>query len=133
MAGFDAGDGKHRFEISGSCTDFIINITSESNCNRPGVFIFEIDDFQVFSTTKPQPTTTRPATKSPETVKAESHTPGKGAGSTTQSSHQQGANQSNAEGTACGCNLTNLWLDLLLLIDVSVGVQTRGLEAVSSF
>ena len=43
LAGFNAGDGIRFFTISGSRTTEIINITSTSNVNKPGVWIFRTD------------------------------------------------------------------------------------------
>ena len=47
QAGFNAGDGIRFFTVPGSRTSAIINITSTSNVNKPGVWIFRIDDERI--------------------------------------------------------------------------------------
>jgi hypothetical protein len=53
FAGFDAGDGVHRFEIPGSCNNSIINLANETNVGKPGVWVFQINNS---ITTPPSPT-----------------------------------------------------------------------------
>ncbi|NXW25826.1 TECTA protein, partial [Circaetus pectoralis] len=46
-AGFNSGDETHFYNIPGSQTDAIINITKTSNVNVPGRWVFQVDDFKV--------------------------------------------------------------------------------------
>ena len=43
QVGFDAGDGVNYFALPASRTSEIINVTSMSNVNIPGLFIFGVD------------------------------------------------------------------------------------------
>lgn len=43
QVGFNAGDGHHYFSLSGSRTDQIINITSTSNMDIHGRWLFRLD------------------------------------------------------------------------------------------
>lgn len=47
LAGFNAGDSIRFFNVPGSRTSEIINITSTSNVNKPGVWIFRTDDERI--------------------------------------------------------------------------------------
>ena len=47
LAGFNAGDRIRFFNVPGSRTSEIINIASTSNVNKPGVWIFRIDDERI--------------------------------------------------------------------------------------
>ena len=47
QAGFDAGDGKNRLMIDGSCTGDILAIANRSNVNSPGKWIFRVDDSNI--------------------------------------------------------------------------------------
>ncbi|XP_066494914.1 alpha-tectorin-like, partial [Tiliqua scincoides] len=47
QAGFNSGDAEHYFNIPGSWTPHIINITSTSNILDPGRWVFEVDVFVV--------------------------------------------------------------------------------------
>ena len=47
VAGFNAGDSIRFFNVPGSRTSDIINIASTSNVNKPGVWIFRIDDERI--------------------------------------------------------------------------------------
>ncbi|XP_040977901.1 IgGFc-binding protein-like [Aquila chrysaetos chrysaetos] len=46
-AGFNSGDETNFYNIPGSQTDAIINITKTSNVNVPGRWVFQVDDFKV--------------------------------------------------------------------------------------
>ncbi|XP_075594396.1 alpha-tectorin-like [Balearica regulorum gibbericeps] len=46
-AGFNSGDDTHFYNIPGSETEAIINITKTSNVNVPGRWVFQVDDFKV--------------------------------------------------------------------------------------
>uniref|UniRef100_A0A8C0IDI9 NIDO domain-containing protein n=1 Tax=Bubo bubo TaxID=30461 RepID=A0A8C0IDI9_BUBBB len=46
-AGFNSGDDKNFYNIPGSQTDAIINITQTSNVNVPGRWVFQVDEFKV--------------------------------------------------------------------------------------
>ncbi|NXW66419.1 TECTA protein, partial [Eurystomus gularis] len=46
-AGFNSGDDKNFYNIPGSQTDAIINITTTSNVNVPGRWVFQVDEFKV--------------------------------------------------------------------------------------
>uniref|UniRef100_A0A914CP32 Uncharacterized protein n=1 Tax=Acrobeloides nanus TaxID=290746 RepID=A0A914CP32_9BILA len=132
FAGFDAGDGVHRYVITGSCNSSIINLASETNIGKPGVWVFQIDDYTII--TPPPPSPTPPAsTISPgqltsvpiSTVITTTTQPGPSTtpGSTT--------SLSNSDGTPCNCNNSGLWLDLLLVIDRSAGVGVDGLTEIA--
>ena len=56
FAGFDAGDGVHRYVITGSCNSSIINLANETNVGKPGVWVFEIDDYIIQTPPPPSPT-----------------------------------------------------------------------------
>ena len=43
QVGFDAGDGVNYFALPASRTSEIINVTSMSNVNNPGLFMFRVD------------------------------------------------------------------------------------------
>jgi hypothetical protein len=43
QVGFDAGDGVNYFALPASRTPNIINVTSMSNVNMPGLFMFRVD------------------------------------------------------------------------------------------
>ena len=43
QVGFDAGDGVNYFALPASRTPEIINVTSMSNVNMPGLFMFRVD------------------------------------------------------------------------------------------
>uniref|UniRef100_A0A914Z252 NIDO domain-containing protein n=1 Tax=Panagrolaimus superbus TaxID=310955 RepID=A0A914Z252_9BILA len=47
QAGFDAGDGKNRLMLDGSCTNEILTIQSRSNVNSPGKWIFRVDSVDI--------------------------------------------------------------------------------------
>ncbi|NXB71204.1 TECTA protein, partial [Donacobius atricapilla] len=55
-AGFNSGDDTNFYNIPGSQTDAIINITTTSNVKVPGRWVFRVDDFQVTSEDPPQAT-----------------------------------------------------------------------------
>ncbi|NXE29678.1 TECTA protein, partial [Ardeotis kori] len=46
-AGFNSGDETNFYNIPGSQTEAIINITKTSNVNVPGRWVFQVDDFKV--------------------------------------------------------------------------------------
>ncbi|NXG81761.1 TECTA protein, partial [Stercorarius parasiticus] len=46
-AGFNSGDDTNFYNIPGSQTEAIINITQTSNVNVPGRWVFQVDDFKV--------------------------------------------------------------------------------------
>ncbi|XP_014117523.1 PREDICTED: sushi, nidogen and EGF-like domain-containing protein 1 [Pseudopodoces humilis] len=46
-AGFNSGDDTNFYNIPGSQTNAIINITTSSNVKVPGRWVFQVDDFQV--------------------------------------------------------------------------------------
>ncbi|KAF1561266.1 Alpha-tectorin, partial [Eudyptes schlegeli] len=46
-AGFNSGDETNFYNIPGSQTEAIINITQTSNVNVPGRWVFQVDDFKV--------------------------------------------------------------------------------------
>ncbi|XP_053908627.1 sushi, nidogen and EGF-like domain-containing protein 1 isoform X2 [Cuculus canorus] len=46
-AGFNSGDETNFYNIPGSQSDAIINITMTSNVNVPGRWVFQVDDFKV--------------------------------------------------------------------------------------
>ncbi|NXI35871.1 TECTA protein, partial [Galbula dea] len=46
-AGFNSGDDTNYYNIPGSQTEAIINITQTSNVNVPGRWVFQVDDFKV--------------------------------------------------------------------------------------
>ncbi|KAM8985778.1 sushi, nidogen and EGF-like domain-containing protein 1 [Ara ararauna] len=46
-AGFNSGDDSNYYNIPGSQTEAIINITKTSNVNVPGRWVFQVDDFKV--------------------------------------------------------------------------------------
>ncbi|XP_037234859.1 sushi, nidogen and EGF-like domain-containing protein 1 [Falco biarmicus] len=46
-AGFNSGDETNYYNIPGSQTEAIINITMTSNVNVPGRWVFQVDDFKV--------------------------------------------------------------------------------------
>lgn len=130
LVGFDSGDGVHRYVVEGSCNNSILNITNMSNVFKPGVFVFRIDDANV---TQP-PTTTQPPMTSPgtqtmltTTSTAVQTTATMGSMSTTPAPVNP---LSNADGTPCNCNDYGVWLDLVLIIDRSMGVGEDGLTDV---
>ena len=47
QVGFNAGDGKRFANVTGSQTSAIINIDSTTNVDRPGVWIFRIDEEEI--------------------------------------------------------------------------------------
>ncbi|XP_042295752.1 alpha-tectorin-like [Sceloporus undulatus] len=46
QAGFNTGDDKNYFSIPGSRRPEIINITQTSNVHKPGIWIFQVNDFK---------------------------------------------------------------------------------------
>ncbi|NXS80475.1 TECTA protein, partial [Erpornis zantholeuca] len=54
QAGFNSGDDTNFYNIPGSQTDAVINITSTSNVKVPGVWVFRVDDFQGTGVDLPQ-------------------------------------------------------------------------------
>ncbi|NXV81813.1 TECTA protein, partial [Atlantisia rogersi] len=46
-AGFNSGDATHYYNIPGSETPAILNVTQTSNVNVPGRWVFQVDDFKV--------------------------------------------------------------------------------------
>ncbi|XP_057245143.1 sushi, nidogen and EGF-like domain-containing protein 1, partial [Malurus melanocephalus] len=54
-AGFNSGDDTNFYNIPGSQTDAVINITTTSNVKVPGCWVFRVDDFQVTGVDTPQP------------------------------------------------------------------------------
>ncbi|XP_032063131.1 alpha-tectorin-like isoform X2 [Aythya fuligula] len=46
-AGFNSGDETNYYNIPGSRTDAVINITKTSNVNIPGRWVFQVDNFKV--------------------------------------------------------------------------------------
>ncbi|XP_074786481.1 alpha-tectorin-like [Athene noctua] len=46
-AGFNSGDDKNFYNIPGSQTEAIINVTQTSNVNVPGRWVFRVDEFKV--------------------------------------------------------------------------------------
>uniref|UniRef100_A0A914EJY0 NIDO domain-containing protein n=1 Tax=Acrobeloides nanus TaxID=290746 RepID=A0A914EJY0_9BILA len=122
FAGFDAGDGQDRYTIPGSCTADIINIANETNCGKPGVFVFRIDNSTIIQPSTTTTTTTQiNSTPRPTTIYAPSAPP------TTRGST---STLSNSDGTPCNCDNSGLWLDLILVIDRSAGVGSDGLSAI---
>ncbi|NWU17027.1 TECTA protein, partial [Cephalopterus ornatus] len=53
QAGFNSGDDTNFYNIPGSQTDAIINITATSNVNVPGRWVFRVDNFQLTSVDPP--------------------------------------------------------------------------------
>lgn len=53
-AGFNSGDDTNFYNIPGSQTDAIINITTTSNVKVPGRWVFRVDNFQVTGVDPPQ-------------------------------------------------------------------------------
>ncbi|NWR95963.1 TECTA protein, partial [Furnarius figulus] len=53
-AGFNSGDDTNFYNIPGSQTDAIINITATSNVNVPGRWAFRVDNFLVTGVDPPQ-------------------------------------------------------------------------------
>ncbi|XP_059729648.1 sushi, nidogen and EGF-like domain-containing protein 1 isoform X2 [Haemorhous mexicanus] len=53
-AGFNSGDDTNFYNIPGSQTDAIINITTTSNIKVPGRWVFRVDDFQAPDVDPPQ-------------------------------------------------------------------------------
>ncbi|NWY31076.1 SNED1 protein, partial [Pheucticus melanocephalus] len=53
-AGFNSGDDTNFYNIPGSQTDAIINITTTSNVKVPGRWVFRVDDFQAPDVDPPQ-------------------------------------------------------------------------------
>uniref|UniRef100_A0AC35G110 Uncharacterized protein n=1 Tax=Panagrolaimus sp. PS1159 TaxID=55785 RepID=A0AC35G110_9BILA len=49
--GFDAGDSHNRTMLEVSCKDSVINISSMSNVEKPGVFVFRIDSAEIIKPT----------------------------------------------------------------------------------
>uniref|UniRef100_A0AC35FP70 NIDO domain-containing protein n=1 Tax=Panagrolaimus sp. PS1159 TaxID=55785 RepID=A0AC35FP70_9BILA len=47
QAGFDAGDGKNRLMLGGSCKNEILTIEKRSNVNSPGKWIFRVDSANI--------------------------------------------------------------------------------------
>lgn len=47
QAGFNAGDGIRYFNVPGSATDRIINVSSNSNVGKPGRWMFRIDSAKI--------------------------------------------------------------------------------------
>uniref|UniRef100_A0A914PBJ6 Uncharacterized protein n=1 Tax=Panagrolaimus davidi TaxID=227884 RepID=A0A914PBJ6_9BILA len=47
QAGFDAGDGKNRLMLGGSCENEILTIGKRSNVNSPGKWIFRVDSANI--------------------------------------------------------------------------------------
>jgi hypothetical protein len=47
QVGFNAGDGANYFSLPASRTPDIINVTSMSNVNIPGQFIFRVDSAEI--------------------------------------------------------------------------------------
>ena len=47
QVGFNAGDGKRFANVTGSQTSAIVNIDSTTNVDRPGVWIFRIDEEEI--------------------------------------------------------------------------------------
>ncbi|NXL83212.1 TECTA protein, partial [Alectura lathami] len=47
QAGFNNGDETNYYNIPGSHTEAVINITKTSNVNIPGRWVFQVDDFKV--------------------------------------------------------------------------------------
>ena len=47
QVGFNAGDGERFANVTGSQTADIVNISSTTNANTPGVWIFRIDKEQI--------------------------------------------------------------------------------------
>jgi hypothetical protein len=43
--GIDGGDGVNHYTVPDSLTPDIINITDTSNVNRPGLWIFKLDEY----------------------------------------------------------------------------------------
>uniref|UniRef100_A0A914E7V5 NIDO domain-containing protein n=1 Tax=Acrobeloides nanus TaxID=290746 RepID=A0A914E7V5_9BILA len=131
FAGFDADDDKHRYSIPRSCTTDIINIANESNFGKPGVFFFRIDDWTII---QPSTTTTSPTTDAPTTtnkITSTSRRPTSTSAPSTPPTTQE-PNSSQSDGTPCNCNNSELWLDLMLVIDRSAGVGRFGLPAIGS-
>uniref|UniRef100_A0AC34Q1U3 NIDO domain-containing protein n=1 Tax=Panagrolaimus sp. JU765 TaxID=591449 RepID=A0AC34Q1U3_9BILA len=104
--GFDSGDGQNRNMLNVSCTDEVINVADMSNVGLSGVFIFQIDSIsiQTGSTITALPVTK--STPSPNPL-------------------------SNAIGAQCSTNYKNLWLDIVLLMDVSNAMAVPDLKKYS--
>ncbi|XP_068099382.1 alpha-tectorin-like [Hyperolius riggenbachi] len=49
QAGFNSGDDTHYFNIPGSRTNEVMKIASTSNVGRPGRWVFQVDELQVFN------------------------------------------------------------------------------------
>ena len=45
--GFNAGDSTNALTVTGSRTPGIMNISSTSNVNRPGLWVFRVDEAQI--------------------------------------------------------------------------------------
>uniref|UniRef100_A0A8C9FKA9 NIDO domain-containing protein n=1 Tax=Pavo cristatus TaxID=9049 RepID=A0A8C9FKA9_PAVCR len=54
-AGFNSGDETNYYNIPGSRTEAVINITKTSNVNVPGRWVFQVDDFKVTGVTTEAP------------------------------------------------------------------------------
>ncbi|NWU19564.1 TECTA protein, partial [Dyaphorophyia castanea] len=54
QAGFNSGDDTNFYNIPGSQSDAIINITTTSNVKVPGRWVFRVDNFQVTGVDPPQ-------------------------------------------------------------------------------
>ena len=52
QVGFNAGDGERFASVTGSQTSDIVNIDSTTNIDRPGVWIFRIDEEEIDITRK---------------------------------------------------------------------------------
>lgn len=47
QAGFNSGDETNYYNIPGSRTDAIINITTTSNVNVPGRWVFQVNELEL--------------------------------------------------------------------------------------
>jgi len=60
-AGFDFGDQETFYEVAGSCTDEVINITQSTNVGQPGKWVFKIDKQSDLPSTTTKAPSTEPA------------------------------------------------------------------------
>uniref|UniRef100_A0A914CR66 NIDO domain-containing protein n=1 Tax=Acrobeloides nanus TaxID=290746 RepID=A0A914CR66_9BILA len=113
QAGFDAGDGIHRFMINGSCQDDLnTTLVTQSNVGKPGVWVFSVANSTIVAPS------TRSTTNSTKKIVTTPTAPISAL--------------SNSDGTPCSCNKPTMWLDIIVAIDKSKSIGIGGLGSIGA-
>uniref|UniRef100_A0A914CS15 Uncharacterized protein n=1 Tax=Acrobeloides nanus TaxID=290746 RepID=A0A914CS15_9BILA len=130
QAGFDAGDGVHRFMINGSCqNDINTTLVTKSNVGKPGVWVFSVANSTIVAPpTRSTITSTKKIMTTPTTTVKTTPTTAKATPTTTAPI----SGLSNSDGTPCSCNKPTMWLDIIVAIDKSKSIGVGGLGSIGS-